>query len=227
MYCFVLPSRADTAQWVVQSEDFLEGAGLVVAPAPHVQDPLSKCAFVLPDSHPLPRYEIKDLLSHAFFAEDTGVRVELAEEDHGRKSTIALRLWVEDPKKLKGKPKDNGAIEFTFDLERETPDDVAQEMVMCARSLANLGAFLESVWFPKIRMKSERECGPAVRGQFWEQGSLLVECSCEGHRSESPCCTDVGHHLGNGAVKGYRGLVGEIPGDFSIAGRALFGPDSC
>ncbi|XP_075431030.1 serine/threonine-protein kinase WNK2 isoform X4 [Ascaphus truei] len=75
------------------------------------------------------RYEIKDLLSHAFFAEDTGVRVELAEEDHGRKSSIALRLWVEDPKKLKGKPKDNGAIEFTYDLEKETPDDVAQEMV--------------------------------------------------------------------------------------------------
>uniref|UniRef100_A0A7M4FNA6 non-specific serine/threonine protein kinase n=2 Tax=Crocodylus porosus TaxID=8502 RepID=A0A7M4FNA6_CROPO len=75
------------------------------------------------------RYEIKDLLSHAFFAEDTGVRVELAEEDHGRKSSIALRLWVEDPKKLKGKPKDNGAIEFTFDLEKETPDDVAQEMI--------------------------------------------------------------------------------------------------
>ncbi|XP_078517738.1 serine/threonine-protein kinase WNK2 [Lissotriton helveticus] len=75
------------------------------------------------------RYEIKDLLSHAFFAEDTGVRVELAEEDHGSKCSIALRLWVEDPKKLKGKPKDNGAIEFTFDLEKETPDDVAQEMV--------------------------------------------------------------------------------------------------
>ncbi|XP_077308222.1 serine/threonine-protein kinase WNK2 [Lithobates pipiens] len=75
------------------------------------------------------RYEIKDLLSHAFFAEDTGVRVELAEEDNGRKSTIALRLWVEDPKKLKGKPKDNGAIEFTFDLEKETPEDVAQEMI--------------------------------------------------------------------------------------------------
>lgn len=84
----------------------------------------------MPFSCSLPRYQIKDLLSHAFFAEDTGVRVELAEEDHGRKSTIALRLWVEDPKKLKGKPKDNGAIEFTFDLERETPDDVAQEMVM-------------------------------------------------------------------------------------------------
>ncbi|MBN3325355.1 WNK2 kinase, partial [Atractosteus spatula] len=75
------------------------------------------------------RYSIKDLLNHAFFAEDTGVRVELAEEDDGKKSSIALKLWVEDPKKLKGKYKDNGAIEFSYDLEKEVPEDVAQEMV--------------------------------------------------------------------------------------------------
>ncbi|KAM6980759.1 serine/threonine-protein kinase WNK2 [Aplochiton taeniatus] len=75
------------------------------------------------------RYAIKDLLNHAFFAEDTGVRVELAEEDDGKKSSIALKLWVEDPKKLKGKYKDTGAIEFTFDLEKEVPEGVAQEMV--------------------------------------------------------------------------------------------------
>ncbi|KAG8007776.1 Serine/threonine-protein kinase WNK2, partial [Nibea albiflora] len=62
------------------------------------------------------RYSIKDLLNHAFFAEDTGVRVEINEEDDGKKSSIALKLWVEDPKKLKGKYKDTGAIEFTFDL---------------------------------------------------------------------------------------------------------------
>ncbi|XP_036389120.1 serine/threonine-protein kinase WNK2-like isoform X2 [Megalops cyprinoides] len=75
------------------------------------------------------RYSIKDLLNHAFFAEDTGVRVELAEDDDGKKSSIALKLWVEDPKKLKGKYKDSGAIEFTFDLEKEVPEVVAQEMV--------------------------------------------------------------------------------------------------
>uniref|UniRef100_A0A8C9S6Z8 non-specific serine/threonine protein kinase n=1 Tax=Scleropages formosus TaxID=113540 RepID=A0A8C9S6Z8_SCLFO len=75
------------------------------------------------------RFSIKDLLNHAFFAEDTGVRVELAEEDDGKKSSIALKLWVEDPKKLKGKYKDSGAIEFTFDLEKEIPEGVAQEMV--------------------------------------------------------------------------------------------------
>ncbi|XP_011377228.1 serine/threonine-protein kinase WNK2 isoform X9 [Pteropus vampyrus] len=119
------------------------------------------------------RYEIKDLLSHAFFAEDTGVRVELAEEDHGRKSTIALRLWVEDPKKLKGKPKDNGAIEFTFDLERETPDDVAQEMIesgffhesdvkIVAKSIRDRVALIqwrrERIW-PALQPQEQRDPG--------------------------------------------------------------------
>ncbi|XP_074492185.1 serine/threonine-protein kinase WNK2 isoform X7 [Sebastes fasciatus] len=75
------------------------------------------------------RYSIKDLLNHAFFAEDTGVRVELNEDDDGKKSSIALKLWVEDAKKLKGKYKDTGAIEFSFDLVNEVPEVVAQEMV--------------------------------------------------------------------------------------------------
>ncbi|XP_012881843.1 PREDICTED: serine/threonine-protein kinase WNK2 isoform X2 [Dipodomys ordii] len=119
------------------------------------------------------RYEIKDLLSHAFFAEDTGVRVELAEEDHGRKSTIALRLWVEDPKKLKGKPKDNGAIEFTFDLEKETPDDVAQEMIesgffhesdvkIVAKSIRDRVALIqwrrERIW-PALQSQESKDSG--------------------------------------------------------------------
>uniref|UniRef100_A0A8C0K7M7 non-specific serine/threonine protein kinase n=1 Tax=Canis lupus dingo TaxID=286419 RepID=A0A8C0K7M7_CANLU len=119
------------------------------------------------------RYEIKDLLSHAFFAEDTGVRVELAEEDHGRKSTIALRLWVEDPKKLKGKPKDNGAIEFTFDLEKETPDGVAQEMIesgffhesdvkIVAKSIRDRVALIqwrrERIW-PALQPTEQRDPG--------------------------------------------------------------------
>ncbi|XP_072256169.1 serine/threonine-protein kinase WNK1 isoform X3 [Pyxicephalus adspersus] len=75
------------------------------------------------------RYAIKDLLNHAFFQEETGVRVELAEEDDGEKIAIKLWLRIEDIKKLKGKYKDNEAIEFSFDLDRDVPDDVAQEMV--------------------------------------------------------------------------------------------------
>lgn len=85
------------------------------------------CAFyILPQ---YTRYAIKDLLNHAFFQEETGVRVELAEEDDGEKIAIKLWLRIEDIKKLKGKYKDNEAIEFSFDLERDVPEDVAQEMV--------------------------------------------------------------------------------------------------
>ncbi|KAJ3596220.1 hypothetical protein NHX12_002629 [Muraenolepis orangiensis] len=50
------------------------------------------------------RYSIKDLLNH-------------------------LWLRIEDVKKLKGKYKDNEAIEFSFDLGKDVPEDVAQEMV--------------------------------------------------------------------------------------------------
>lgn len=76
------------------------------------------------------RYSIKDLLNHAFFQEETGVRVELAEEDDGEKIAIKLWLRIEDIKKLKGKYKDNEAIEFSFDLERDVPEDVALAMVL-------------------------------------------------------------------------------------------------
>ncbi|KAK3535681.1 hypothetical protein QTP70_019717 [Hemibagrus guttatus] len=75
------------------------------------------------------RYSIKDLLNHAFFQEETGVRVELAEEDDGEMVAIKLWLRIEDVKKLKGKYKDNEAIEFSFDLQKDVPEDVAQEMV--------------------------------------------------------------------------------------------------
>lgn len=75
------------------------------------------------------RLSIKDLLNHAFFGEDTGVRVELAEEDTGTEDCLALRIWVEEPKKLKGKHKDNEAIEFSYDLENDSAEEVALEMV--------------------------------------------------------------------------------------------------
>ncbi|XP_062872139.1 serine/threonine-protein kinase WNK1 [Trichomycterus rosablanca] len=75
------------------------------------------------------RLSIKDLPNHAFFGEDTGVRVELAEEDTGFQDCLALRIWVDEPKKLKGKHKDNEAIEFSYDLENDSAEEVALEMV--------------------------------------------------------------------------------------------------
>ncbi|XP_018090639.1 serine/threonine-protein kinase WNK4 isoform X2 [Xenopus laevis] len=76
------------------------------------------------------RYTIQDLLEHSFFQEDTGVHVELAEEDDGIKPALKLWLRIDDTKKLHGKYKDNNAIEFLFDLYKDIAEEVAQEMVV-------------------------------------------------------------------------------------------------
>ncbi|XP_023263500.1 serine/threonine-protein kinase WNK4 isoform X1 [Seriola lalandi dorsalis] len=76
------------------------------------------------------RYTIQDLLDHPFFQENNGVHVELAEEDDTVKSGLKLWLRMDDTKKLHGKYKDNNAIEFLFELYKDVPEEVAQEMVV-------------------------------------------------------------------------------------------------
>ncbi|MEQ2165787.1 Serine/threonine-protein kinase wnk1, partial [Goodea atripinnis] len=75
------------------------------------------------------RFTVQELLEHRFFQEKTGIYVELAEEDDGTKAALKLWLRVEDTKKLLGKYKDNNAIEFLFELYKDVPEEVAQEMV--------------------------------------------------------------------------------------------------
>ncbi|KAI7803236.1 putative serine/threonine-protein kinase WNK4 [Triplophysa rosa] len=76
------------------------------------------------------RYTIQDLLEHTFFQENNGVRVELAEEDDMVKSGLKLWLRMDHTKKLHGKYKDNNAIEFLFEIYKDVPEEVAQEMVI-------------------------------------------------------------------------------------------------
>lgn len=76
----------------------------------------------------LPRFTIQDLLTHAFFREERGVHVELAEEDDGEKPGLKLWLRMEDARRG-GRPRDNQAIEFLFQLGRDAAEEVAQEMV--------------------------------------------------------------------------------------------------
>lgn len=81
-------------------------------------------------AHPrtMHRLTIQDLLAHAFFREERGVHVELAEEDDGEKPGLKLWLRMEDARRG-GRPRDNQAIEFLFQLGRDAAEEVAQEMV--------------------------------------------------------------------------------------------------
>lgn len=84
------------------------------------------------------RYTIQDLLEHTFFQEHNGVYVELAEEDDMVKSSLKLWLRMDGTKKLHGKYKDNNAIEFLFELYKDVPEEVAQEMVSFTRARPDL-----------------------------------------------------------------------------------------
>ncbi|XP_010078864.1 PREDICTED: serine/threonine-protein kinase WNK3-like, partial [Pterocles gutturalis] len=118
------------------------------------------------------RLSIRDLLNHVFFAEDTGLRVELAEEDAGMESALALRLWVEDPKKLKGKHKDNEAIEFSFDLEADVPEEVAYEMVKDTPKFVmnpHIDPSKSSSNLPKVNNTPKFNLNPMVKSGFFHE----------------------------------------------------------
>uniref|UniRef100_A0A8C6XES2 non-specific serine/threonine protein kinase n=1 Tax=Naja naja TaxID=35670 RepID=A0A8C6XES2_NAJNA len=95
------------------------------------------------------RYTIQDLLDHSFFHEDTGVHVELAEEDDNVKTTLKFWLRMDDTKKLHGKYKDNNALEFYFELYKDVAEEVAQEMVV-------LGFVCEADYKPVAKAVRER-----------------------------------------------------------------------
>ncbi|KAI4871583.1 hypothetical protein NFI96_033666 [Prochilodus magdalenae] len=112
------------------------------------------------------RYTIQDLLEHTFFQEHNGVHVELAEEDDMEKSSLKLWLRMDDTKKLHGKYKDNNAIEFLFELYKDVPEEVAQEMVV-------LGFVCEADY--KLVAKAMRDRVSTIKRQRERQRRLAEE----------------------------------------------------
>ncbi|XP_068581846.1 serine/threonine-protein kinase WNK4 isoform X2 [Cebidichthys violaceus] len=110
------------------------------------------------------RFTVQDLLDHRFFQEHLGVHVDLAEEDDGSKAALKLWLRMDHNKKLHGKYKDNNAIEFLFELYKDVPEEVAQEMVV-------LGFLCEADYKPVA--KAIRHRVTAVKRQREKRRRLL------------------------------------------------------
>ena len=91
---------------------------------------------------------MKQLLQHDFFAEHTGIKVELVNKDAGggggvgggagapaggaggsESSEIQLWLRVVDPRKRKKEHKENEAIQFDYNIDKDDAEQVAHEMV--------------------------------------------------------------------------------------------------
>jgi len=80
------------------------------------------------------RYTVKELLQQEFFAEETGIRVDIVKTstsaaDEVPADVIQLQLRVVDPKKRRLQQRENEAVQFDYNISTDNPNDVAQEMV--------------------------------------------------------------------------------------------------
>ena len=78
---------------------------------------------------------MKDLLNHEFFAEESGLKVEVVSRDEvvaSCSTRVEFRLRVLDPKKRREAHKENEAIQFEFDVHNDDADELAQGMVRAA-----------------------------------------------------------------------------------------------
>ena len=95
-----------------------------------IRDIIDRCIRLNKEERP----SIKQLLQHEFFAEDTGLKLELLNRDHlvaNKENMIKFRLRVTDQRKTKNKPahKENEAIEFDFNLESDNCMEVSNNMI--------------------------------------------------------------------------------------------------
>ncbi|XP_038219386.1 serine/threonine-protein kinase WNK1-like isoform X2 [Zerene cesonia] len=94
---------------------------------PEVRDIIEQC--IRPNKADRPK--VKDLLNHEFFGEDIGLRLEIVERDLVTSSDITkiqFRLKIIDPKKRSYTHKENEAIQFEFDMEKDDCEELANEM---------------------------------------------------------------------------------------------------
>lgn len=96
---------------------------------PEIRDIIGRCIRLKKEERP----NVKDLLLDNFFQEDTGFKVEFVNRDESANNCdpkVQLRLRVTDPKKRKMQVhKEDEAIQFDFDIEKDNVDEVASALV--------------------------------------------------------------------------------------------------
>ncbi|CAG2161641.1 unnamed protein product [Oppiella nova] len=93
---------------------------------PEVKNIIEMCIQVKKEDRPT----VRELLKHDFFEEDAGFKVEFCDKEQSVAdcdSKVELRLRVTDPKKRKHK--ENEALQFYFDIDNDSVDDVAKALV--------------------------------------------------------------------------------------------------
>ncbi|KAF0298364.1 Serine/threonine-protein kinase WNK3 [Amphibalanus amphitrite] len=109
------------------------------------------------------RPTVKQLLNHEFFAEDCGMRLEVANREEAMNSgssVIHLQLRVLDAKKRKDTHKENEAIQFNYVLNKDNPEETAKQMLMSGllaeENCRPLAKMITNVIQSLVRAREER-----------------------------------------------------------------------
>lgn len=105
--------------------------------SPEVREIIEMCIRVKKEDRPT----IKDLLKYDFFQEDTGYKVEFVNKEETITSydtQVELRLRVTDAKKRKDKHKENEALQFGFNFDKESAEELAKSLVSVCRLLCEV-----------------------------------------------------------------------------------------
>lgn len=163
------------------------------------------------------RFTVQDLLEHRFFEEQLGVHVEVAEEDDGQKAALKLWLRMDDNRKLHGKYKDNNAIEFLFDISNDSPEEVAQEMVI-------LGFLCEADY--KLVAKAIRHRVTGIKRQREKLLRLAEESDTNLQQTTAPASQDFSSVPGwLQALPNFSGMSPMDSGVSSVSSRSDFGEE--
>ncbi|KAJ8983505.1 hypothetical protein NQ317_005163, partial [Molorchus minor] len=117
---------------------------------PEVKDVIESCIRPRKEDRP----KVKDLLNHAFFEEDVGLKVEVVSQESKK---IVFRLRVIDPKKRTYKHKENEAIQFEFDMETDRYNTISEEMVSFFEDDAKTVAQLLKTQITQITKEREKK----------------------------------------------------------------------
>ncbi|VDP22959.1 unnamed protein product [Soboliphyme baturini] len=124
------------------------------------------------------RYTAKDLLIHDFFMPEEliGLRVEIKGRENAVCSTgneVQMLLRVVDPKKRREyKQKENEAIQFTFDMQNDKPEEVSAQLALEEDSRTVVKLIQDKI----IQLRKDRE--------LYQNEQKRIKIEEEKHREE-------------------------------------------
>lgn len=161
----------------------IKPAALSKVEDPKVREIIEKCIELKKENRP----SCKDLLTSEFFEEDIGIRVEPTSTEaflnNSNNSKIEFRLRFLDPKKRSSRHKENEAIQFEFDVNKDNCEqlcqDMKQENIISEADAAAVVRLLKVQVFSLLKERIQRQTQLQLLNEKSRLEKLALKKQCE------------------------------------------------